>query len=278
MTDTNTGTNTTSWLESLPDELRADPTLANVKDVPTLAKSYLDSQRYIGSAIRIPGEDAGAEDWAKFDERLAKVPGITRLPKEGESWDGVYAKLGRPESPDKYQVQRAEGIARDEAAEKSFLADAHKHGLTNSQAQAVLGYFDGMVSKAQQSRQAEAQQHAETLKAEWGAAFEAKLQASARAAMQYGGDELMQVLDSSGLGNHPAVIRAFAKMGESLKEGTSAGQQAGGFLMTPSEARDKINEIMNNREHAYHHGKAFGHADAVAKMQELFKYGYPEAA
>lgn len=267
----------TTWQDSLPDDLKGNETLKSVPDVSTLAKNYLESQRYIGGSIRIPGADAGTEDWAKFDEKLAGVPGLTRLPGEGEAMDAVWNKLGRPDTADKYTIARGDKIERNAEAEGAFLAEAHKAGLTNAQAQAMIGYFDGLIGRGTEARATEAQQFEAQLKSEWGAAFEQKLQDAARAASYYGGDELMKMLDASGLGNHPALIKAFAKMGDSIKETPSAGSKATGFAMTPQEAREKISEIMNNRDHAYHNGRAAGHTDAVAKMQDLFRFAYPEA-
>ena len=46
---------------SLPEDLREEASLADIKDVGSLAKSYVNAQRMLGSSIRIPGQDAGEE-------------------------------------------------------------------------------------------------------------------------------------------------------------------------------------------------------------------------
>ena len=66
------------WRESLPEELRNDPTLQNYKDVESLAKTVVHQQKMIGS--RVP------------------------LPKTEEEKAELYGKLGRPEEPAKYEV------------------------------------------------------------------------------------------------------------------------------------------------------------------------------
>ena len=63
---------------NLPDDLRNDPTLQNYKDVESLAKTVVHQQKMIGNRIPLP----------KTDEEKAEL----------------YGKLGRPDSPDKYQV------------------------------------------------------------------------------------------------------------------------------------------------------------------------------
>ena len=51
-----------------------------------------------------------------------------------DQWNEVYAKLGRPESADKYALDaKSETVAMDEGAIKSFAEQSHKLGLNNTQ-------------------------------------------------------------------------------------------------------------------------------------------------
>ena len=80
-----------NWRESLPDDLRDDPSLKSIQDVPGLAKSFIHAQKMVGAdKIPVPTEHATKEDW-----------------------DAVYSKLGRPATPDDYKV---EGEATDTEA------------------------------------------------------------------------------------------------------------------------------------------------------------------
>ena len=97
-----------------------------------------------------------------------------------DQWNEVYAKLGRPESPDKYQIDaKSDVVPFDESAIKSFTENAHQLGLNNKQAQGILEFYkNAMEGTAQQSKidtetaQAQAEQQ---LRAEWGRDFEGKV-------------------------------------------------------------------------------------------------------
>src|SRR3990167_9967125 len=107
------------WRETIPEDIRNDASLKDIKDLTGLAKGYVSAQKLIGSKINIP--------------------------KEGDeaAWNDLYGKLGRPESPDKYQVKRPElpkEMGYDENAEKQFLPVAHKIGLNGKQVDALVAF------------------------------------------------------------------------------------------------------------------------------------------
>ena len=65
-----------SWLSSLPEELRSNPTLQDTKSVEALAKRFVDTKSALGASIRIPGEDASDEVRQEFYSKLnSSVPG-----------------------------------------------------------------------------------------------------------------------------------------------------------------------------------------------------------
>ena len=77
-----TSTTTSSWKDSISEEYRADPNIEKFTEIDALAKSYINATKMIGQdKIAIPNNNS-TED----------------------QWDEVYAKLGRPESADKYAL------------------------------------------------------------------------------------------------------------------------------------------------------------------------------
>ena len=60
-------------------------------------------------------------------------------------------------------------------------------------------------------------------KAFGGAKFEANARTAQLALAKYGGDELAKVLEATGLANHPALVRAFFKVGQAMAEDSVAG-------------------------------------------------------
>jgi hypothetical protein len=46
-----------NWRDTLPEELKNDPTLQNLNDVESLAKTVIHQQKMIGSRIPMPKND-----------------------------------------------------------------------------------------------------------------------------------------------------------------------------------------------------------------------------
>ena len=82
------------WRSTIPEEIRGHKSLDHIQDVGALAKSYVNAQSMIGAdKVAIPGKHATDDDWIE-----------------------VYARLGRPDSPEGYELQNnlAEGVEADE--------------------------------------------------------------------------------------------------------------------------------------------------------------------
>ena len=130
-----------------------------------------------------------------------------------------------------------EGVEVDAAAIATW---ATEQGLTQAQAEAVLGRE---VSAKQSAAEALADQ-VTAAQTEWleaakadpeigGAKFDASAESARRAIAAYGSDALKKALDETGLGNHPELIRVFAKIGAAMREDSFAG--AGGSNAAASD-------------------------------------------
>lgn len=252
-------------LESvIPEDLKGDSAFEGVADLPSLVKSYVNAQRMIGKdKVALPGENATEEELNEF-----------------------YSKLGRPESPDKYGFkppeELPEGYSVQEELVKEFSEQAHKHGLTTAQAKHLFDWFVGKQASEYQAfneHLSTSQQEAvDSLKQEWGRAFDERVGLAKQAVAKFGGDELKTYLDESGLGNHPSLIKAFAEVGKLLKEdGAPPGSGSTSFTMSAEEARMEIAQLQANKEfmQQYNNDMNPGHKEAVERMQKLFKHAYP---
>ena len=77
------------WKNALPDDVKTDPSLADIKDVGGLAKSYIHAQKMVGTdKISLPTENATPEEMSTFYDRLGR-------PKEYE-----FSKAELPEGMD----------------------------------------------------------------------------------------------------------------------------------------------------------------------------------
>lgn len=245
------------WVASLPEELKNVVTTKGYKTPADVVQAYANASKLIG---------------------VDKIP----VPKDGV-WDPeARQKLGIPADAKGYKYEKPvlpEGLPWDEKFEATALDAAAKMGLTNQQVQGLIGLFaaqrtaefNGLAS----GREAEREQVAETLKSEWGNAFNAKIENASRAARYLGGDELIAALEESGAGNNPQIIKAFAKIGGMLKEDQMRQGTPSGFNLTPEEARTEANKLMASD--AYTKTGHPEHAAVVQKVQALFRQAYPES-
>ena len=240
-----------NWKDSLPDDLKAEKALESIQDIPGLAKSYIHAQKMIGSdKIPVPNKYATDEDW-----------------------QAVYAKLGRPESPDKYEFKFDENTSIDENALKGFKEAAHKHGLLPKQAEGIMNFYNEMTQNYIQDLNSKSEQgrmNAEkSLKKEWGAAYDNKLQQAGTVANKYLNNEFSNLTLSDGtrIGDHPEFIKAFANIASELGEDKLI-QANGPQYMTPKEIDKQVRELQQPGS-AYWNKNHPGHSAAVQEVQDL---------
>ena len=251
-----------SWRDSLPPELKDAPALGKYQDVPSLAKGYVEAQALIGrKGVVVPTDKDPPEVHAAY-----------------------RAALGVPEKADGYTIKPPEGLppeAWSEESSKTFSGWAHELGLTPAQAQGLAERYAKLTGGAlqqQDSQKAEAKAATEAvLRQEWGAAFGAKLAAADTALRTIGGEELAKYMQDSGLGNHPAMVRAWAKIGESIGEDRPNGMGSGRTaVMTPTEAKSERLRIMGDAQGPYWNNRHPEHKLAVQRVADLIRMETPD--
>ncbi|WP_182409142.1 peptidase [Klebsiella michiganensis] len=141
-------------------------------------------------------------------------------------------------APEKYEFKPAEGLELDTSALEQFEPIARELNLTNEQAQKMVDLYGTKIMPMVQKRQSEVwqkttEQWAAEVKADkeiGGDKLTANLSAAQRALEQFGDPELKEYLDSTGLGNHPALVKAFIKVGKAMSEDkvVTGGHESGG--------------------------------------------------
>ncbi len=188
-----------------------------------------------------------------------------------------------PDNAHAYALKRPDlpqGIPWDEGFEKAALPIAHGLGLSPQQLQGLVDFYAGHQAEAfaaaGRARQLEETRATEALRAEWGPDYTVKLSQAARAARYFGGDELVNLLNESGLGNNPQLIRAFEKAGALLGEDSLKGAaESSGRSLAPADAMRKARELMQKpgylkREHP-------DHFDLVAEVNAMFERALGQA-
>jgi len=257
-----------SWRDSLSDDLKANPSLAKFEDVPSLAKSYVEAQSLIGKkGIMPPAEGAAPEEVERF-----------------------YNQLGRPETVDGYELdgfQPPEVIADfwDSQGTSEMAAIMHEAGLTKQQANHLLSKYaehqaETLGQPIQQIREARASAE-KTLKQEWGAAFNGKMdqarQALHQVAEHFGmtPDDVLGTFlpDGSMVGNNVFLTKLFAEIGDNNAELKFLGGKERRHTMTPDEAKDEVAKL--EASEAYTDARHPEHRAVIQKLDALYQQMYP---
>lgn len=243
------------WRAALPEDMRADPALASFKDIAGLAKSFKDTQAFVGAD----------------KNTLLKLPKGDAPP---EAWNEVWAKLGRPEKPEGYTFEGLDGFP--EEALGGFRQVAHEAGLPQAQAAKIAGWYAQFQDQQREALRANAES---TLKQEWGAAYDDKLNAARLFMQKMGGPEVGEFLERSGFGNHAAVVKLFAAAAEATAEpGALKGGGSGNpGVLTPEAARAQIEAKATDTEwnKALYDANHPAHTTVLAERNRLYAAAYP---
>jgi len=248
------------FIQSLPEEFRADPIFANFDDWGGVAKSYANAAKLVG-----------------MDKNQ-----ILAMPKENtpEAMAPIWDKLGRPADTKGYDIEQYKEVLPPEVLGK-YADIAHKNGVSKSAFNSMISEFvnesvTGQKLMAEQQEQQVGQWQAE-VKKEFGAAYDDKLNFAKKAVESFGLTDVIK--ENPSMFEHPAIIKAFVAIGEKTSEGMvlSNGSVNHGKL-APAEAQmelAKFNSDQNNinamldKSHPQHEF-------VMKKRSDLFKFAYPE--
>ena len=250
-----------NWRDSLPVDLRDNPTLANIPDVESLAKEHIGVQKMIGAdKIVIPGEDATPAEWSTF-----------------------HGKLGRPDKAEDYDlsgVEVPEGLPWDGEFQTSMVSKMHELGLNPRQVQGVLDYYISNASDKHEQSSGDmmrAQEAGEKeLRNSWGKSFDAHKDLAKRAFMSATGENYeavagLKMADGGMLGDHPDVVRAFAELGGKMSEHGLVGATAQRTTLSPGESKTEVNRLMGDEAFikVYTDKEHPEHESSIQRMQNL---------
>lgn len=152
----------------------------------------------------------------------------TKAPVEGdaaakEAADKVAAEAAK--TPVEYELKVPEGVKLEGEALDSLKAFAKERGLSQEDAQALTD----MGVKQAQAFQAQLVEHGKQVAEQWTTATKTdkefggdklgeNLAIAKQALDTFGSKELKTLLNDSGLGNHPEIIRAFYRAGKAISE------------------------------------------------------------
>ena len=181
--------------DAIPETVKSLVEKKGFKSVEDIASSYTELEKKLGSGeYEIPGED------------------------DLEGRNKLYDRLGRPESPDNYEVRVSEGSPEMDAnLVDTFKIKAHSLGLTNAQFNELIQFQLDAVGESSASM---AEEHnasiakaEQALKSEWKEEYEKEVALAQKAVDTLG---VADVLESKGLLSDPDMIKLFNNIGKAM--------------------------------------------------------------
>lgn len=246
------------WYDAFAEDIRSNQNVTKFGSAEELAKSYINAQTLIGRD---------------------KIP----MPVTDDDWANTYARLGRPEEAAGYEFNAPEGAVVDEERQGAFRELAHQIGLSQKQAEALAAFdFEGQATSLEQSTLAQEQATTEaidSLKKEWGNAFEQNTMVANRAVTEFAGEEglnfLKEVeLEGVSLADHPVLVKMFNNIGKGMMESGKLEGKGSDLVMTPNEVQAKQASLMSHP--AYTDRNHPEHRVINGEVQKLFKLQFPE--
>jgi len=237
---------TDTWLDSLPEDMRSNPTLSKFKDSEGLAKSYIELERMQSRSITMPGEHATDEDWDKYYTKAQEGGHLTVHPDHAtdEHKSAFWKSLGVPEDGNGYSTAEGfDGLPKEWVDNLRNVAVAA--GWTNKQYQATLAEF-----AKENATQAEANETAMNddkgiVSGKWGMAEEQKKSAIAALINEFQdpGHPLGELNASAYLMLDNIVKKFSGKGPQAFKQPVSGNQQ-----YTPGELDEMIDKVTTDME------------------------------
>ena len=228
-----TGNGSFGEIETVPEGVRGVVSKKGWKNVESVVKSYTELENLLGKVtgqLNIPD---------KIDDGMAAA---------------MYAKLGKPESPDKYSVEYKGDLPLDENLLGSFKKFAHGLNLTGKQFNDVVNFQLGAVAEAlkveEQERTKATEETVKALKEEWKENYDGNFKAAKTSAEKLG---ILDELESIGIADNPKVIKMLHKLNGKLSEDTLSPKPAAGAISKEDELKQiMLSDALKNRMHPDH--------------------------
>lgn len=253
---------------------KAQPWWNTIKEEPV--RELMNTKAY-----KNPAELAMAyHNLNKLQNNAGDVVEMPKADAPKEKWDAFYAKLGRPETADKYDFKPAEGVQHDPNTVKFGKELFYELGVPAAKAGEAVQKWDKFVQGQLAAQASAAQQQNEqqitALETKWGPDLEKNKAAGQRvvAALGLSNDVITGVEKNIG---SAAIVELLALIGRKSDEGKLLG---GGTPPDPNDPSSmskeainaKITELQGNAEFQakYTDAKHPEHKAAVEQMTRLF--------
>lgn len=154
--------------------------------------------------------------------------------------------VDKPLAPEKYEFKAPEGSELNSEVMSQFEGVAKELGLSQEAAQKVVDAMGPKIAAVQaaviEQQKAAWTESARTDKEFGGEKLNENLSMAKKALDAFGTPELRTLLNETGLGNHPEIIRAFFKAGQKISSGNFVPGGAG------SSTPDALSRLYPNKK------------------------------
>lgn len=239
--------------------VRGSKSLERYKDTGALAVGYLELEKQQGKAVVPPGPDATPEQKRAFYDKLG-------IPKDVAG----YAEVKLPE---------VEGWTGDAAALEQAKALALAEGIPPATLQRLVNFQAEREQKMKQALIDSWAGERDRMESEWGANYERNIGFARDGALYAFGEgwektDFGKLLGGSGLHGHPAMVRAFARIGARLAEANVIHSRASAGTPTGADAKARIAQI--EADPAFLNRSAPNRAALMEERNRLYQILHPE--
>lgn len=207
---------------------------------PTPAPVVTDTTSLLSPA---PTKDAGKTAATEAPAEQGK--------KEATPGEAPKADAPKGDVPADFEIQLPKGVEADAVSLTELKALAKEHGVKGEVAQKFVDLHLKTQALALEkhrasweTQQKSWQEQARTDKEYGGTKFTENIKAASSALKKYGGQELADLIDARGLGNHPGMIRLAYQLARATGEDKVAGGGAG--PSAPKSLEAQLNALYPN--------------------------------
>lgn len=191
-----------------------------------------------------PAETAGAPPPAGQDGQAPAAEGAKKEAAQGGDTGKAGGAGEQPGAGAPLALKFPDGLQVDQNLVDGFIATATDLKLTTEQAQKIADAYVASARKASERLEAEHRVAVESWEKQiladkdlGGQNYDATKATARRAIAQFGTPGLRQLLEETGLGSNPEVVRFVARVGQALAEDSVAGTGAGVSEQDKQKAR-----------------------------------------
>lgn len=186
----------------------------------------------------------------------------------------VYERLGRPADPDGYDLTGIVPEQYNHDLVDQFKKKAHEVGMSNEATKKVAEWYKNVETAQKEAIEKSKNMQADAwmleLKRDFGNKFDVEVKNANKALAAYTDKAFAEYMNQSGLGNHPALVKAFAKIGRELSEDKLVQSETASRLAQSEELRRS--EILRLRsDKAFMDKYRRGDSAAIARMNALYE-------